>query len=113
MVYDINLSYTILLVFITITALPASCIIEEIKKLTINNNGYGKYSFEYETSGGTYRREEGGVAPSSGDSLAVRGEYGYVDSAGRLYSLKYVADDNGFRPESSDYSVRYNDRRLI
>lgn len=73
------------------------------------------FSFNrYETSDGTYRREEGGLVPGPGGrSLVVRGEYGYIDSRGKPYSMKYVADANGYQPRINDDHTRFNDRRII
>ncbi|TKX27786.1 cuticular protein R-1 [Spodoptera litura] len=73
------------------------------------------FSFNrYETSDGTYRREEGGVVPGpDGGAWVVRGEYGYIDSRGKPYSMKYVADANGYQPRINDDHTRFNDRRII
>lgn len=68
----------------------------------------------YETTGGSYRREDGGIISTPlGDSLVVRGEYGYTDPGGRQFSMKYVADANGYHPIISDDETRFNDRRII
>ncbi|XP_048485198.1 endocuticle structural glycoprotein SgAbd-5-like isoform X2 [Plutella xylostella] len=82
----------------------------DLLKYTFNNNGHGSYSFEYETSDGTYRREDGGVV---NDVWVVRGEYGYTDPQGRRYSVLYVADDKGFQPLPSEGDTRLNDRRIV
>ncbi|KAF9414983.1 hypothetical protein HW555_007250 [Spodoptera exigua] len=105
--------YVLPIVFMAFVTV-ASCLGGQIKKYTFNNNGYGSYSFEYETSDGTYRREEGGLVPGpAGRSLVVRGEYGYIDSSGKPYSIKYVADANGYQPRINDDHTRFNDRRII
>ncbi|KAL0840399.1 hypothetical protein ABMA28_015656 [Loxostege sticticalis] len=84
----------------------------KIHKYVYNNNGIGVYSFEFETSDGTYRREEGGHSPGNED-LVVRGEYGYIDPNGKRYSIRYVADANGYRPQLDDEDIRFNDRRIV
>lgn len=68
----------------------------------------------YETTRGTYRREDGGiVSKPEGDYLVVRGEYGYIDPGGKPFAIKYVADSNGFHPIFEKNDVRFNDRRII
>ncbi|KAJ8732072.1 hypothetical protein PYW08_014802 [Mythimna loreyi] len=105
--------YVLPMVFMALVTL-ASCLGGQIKKFTYNNNGFGTYSFEYETSDGTYRREDGGIIPGpEGNSLVVRGEYGYIDTNGKPYSMKYVADANGYQPRVNDDHTRFNDRRII
>ncbi|KAJ8732708.1 hypothetical protein PYW07_015307 [Mythimna separata] len=105
--------YVLPMVFMALVTL-ASCLGGQIKKFTYNNNGFGTYSFEYETSDGTYRREDGGIiAGPEGSSLVVRGEYGYIDSNGKPYSMKYVSDAKGYRPRVNDDHTRFNDRRII
>lgn len=68
----------------------------------------------YETTGGTYRREDGGiVSKAEGDFLVVRGEYGYIDPRGNTFAIKYIADSNGYHPISEKNDIRFNDRRII
>ncbi|XP_049866017.1 endocuticle structural glycoprotein ABD-5-like isoform X2 [Pectinophora gossypiella] len=86
----------------------------QINKLVYNNNGLGTYSFEFETSDGTYRRENGGMVPKpEGDGLVVRGEYGYIDPQGRHYTVRYIADANGFQPLNDIEDTRFNDRNIV
>ncbi|CAH0407732.1 unnamed protein product [Chilo suppressalis] len=56
-------------------------------KYIFNSNGLGAYSFEFETDDGTFRKEEGGSSPIDG-SLVVRGQFGYIDSRGYLYTAE-------------------------
>lgn len=72
------------------------------------------YFTRYETSDGSFRREEGGlVHVSDAPSLVVRGEYGYIDSNGKPYYMKYIADANGYQPNIDEDRTRFNDRRII
>lgn len=52
------------------------------------------------------------VSHPEGDSMVVRGEYGYIDPDGRQYTLKYIADANGFQPQLEE-DTRFNDRRIV
>uniref|UniRef100_T1H8Q1 Uncharacterized protein n=1 Tax=Rhodnius prolixus TaxID=13249 RepID=T1H8Q1_RHOPR len=62
----------------------------------------GGYSYKYETSDGV-TREESAVVEQSGDdqdgstSRTVRGSYSYPSPDGRIISVEYVADRDGFR----------------
>ncbi|XP_038210662.1 endocuticle structural glycoprotein SgAbd-5-like [Zerene cesonia] len=84
------------------------------KKNIYNNNGFGQYSFEFETSDGTYRQEDGGLFFNSlgVSQFAVRGEYRYKDPQGKYHAMKYIADENGFQPVEND-DIRVNDRRIV
>lgn len=65
---------------------------------TVNNLIISVYRFE--TSDGTFRREDGGLLnKEEGSNFVVRGEYGYFDPNGRHFIVQYVADDKiyGFR----------------
>ncbi|CAG5040091.1 unnamed protein product [Parnassius apollo] len=86
----------------------------QIVKYAYSNNGLGTYSFEFKTSDGTYRKEEGGFLRTKGNNgLIVRGEYGYLDPSGRNHIVRYIADTNGFQPEIDEQNIRFNDRRII
>ncbi|XP_026751176.2 endocuticle structural protein SgAbd-6-like [Galleria mellonella] len=102
---------TVVVTLLILVSLP-KIYTSEISKIIFNTNGYETYSFEYETSDGAYRREDGGLN-SNTKGLVVRGEYGYVDSGGHHYSVRYVADVNGFQPQIYTDDTRYNDRRII
>ncbi|XP_075971006.1 uncharacterized protein LOC142973253 [Anticarsia gemmatalis] len=116
MVKGARLSVRLAMVFMAFVTVPlTSCLGAQIKKFAFSNNGFGTYSFEYETSDGTYRREEGGLVSGPQDirSMVVRGEYRYIDSNGKPYTMRYIADANGYQPSISDNSIRFNDRRII
>ncbi|VVC98224.1 unnamed protein product [Leptidea sinapis] len=69
----------------------------------------------FESPDGTYRKEDGGISmsPKGFNRFAVRGEYHYKDPGGKVQSLKYVADENGFQPLSNNNDYRFNDRRIV
>lgn len=60
-------------------------------------------SYSYETSDGTARQEQAELKNAGTDhaALAVRGTITWVANDGQQYTLNYVADENGFRPEGS------------
>lgn len=58
--------------------------------------------FSVETSDGTKKREEGVFVKSDDpekDTLRVTGFFSYVGPDGVTYTVKYIADENGFQPE--------------
>jgi len=73
----------------------------EILRFGNENNGFGKYSFSFETSDGIQRQETGVVINPDSDTspLVVRGFYAYVGQDGHAYDVHYVADENGFQPK--------------
>ncbi|CAK1604160.1 unnamed protein product [Parnassius mnemosyne] len=62
----------------------------------INVNGY---NFEFETSDGTYRQEQGDYKnDTEQQGLSVKGSYKYVAPDGQHIQVTFVADKNGYQP---------------
>ena len=61
----------------------------------------GSYSYGYETSNGISLSESGAPRAAGPDGLAItsQGQYSFVGDDGRQYTVRYVADENGFRAE--------------
>lgn len=61
--------------------------------------------FSYQSDNGISQNEQGQLRQIPGDeapSIAVQGQYSYTDPEGLQHSLSYVADENGFQPQSAD-----------
>lgn len=60
------------------------------------------YFFRYETSNGISQQESGQLqnAGQENESIAVRGQFSYTLD-GVTYTVTYIADDQGFRPEGA------------
>ncbi|KAL7293076.1 hypothetical protein TKK_0013520 [Trichogramma kaykai] len=79
--------------------------VQLVKELASNNDGLGKYQFAYELSDGQRREESADVqvvreARSGEETVLLRqtGSFSYVSpDDGKTYSVKYVADENGFQ----------------
>ncbi|XP_049298321.1 endocuticle structural glycoprotein SgAbd-5-like [Anopheles funestus] len=73
----------------------------EILRYSSENIGIDGYRFEFATSDGTSRTEEAELRNPGTDNeaIVVRGSYTYTGSDGRIYTINYVADENGFQPE--------------
>lgn len=59
--------------------------------------------YSYETSGGIKHEEDGNVPNPEAEepSISVRGSYSFVADDGQTYTVNYVADENGYRPEGA------------
>ncbi|XP_044738498.1 endocuticle structural glycoprotein ABD-5-like [Chrysoperla carnea] len=66
-----------------------------------SDNGLTKYDFGYETSNGISQEEQGEVKEISPEEglLRVVGKYSYTGPDGVLYTVTYIADENGFQPQ--------------
>lgn len=64
------------------------------------NNGDGSYKFSYETENGIKAEEQGEVKNkgSENEIQTVSGSYSYTDPEGKLITVTYIADENGFQP---------------
>ncbi|KAL7638716.1 UNVERIFIED_CONTAM: hypothetical protein RMT77_010249 [Armadillidium vulgare] len=60
----------------------------------------GKYSFDIETADGIVRSESGGPLDIENNPTGQQGSYSFTFPNGEVFDLKFVADQNGFQPES-------------
>lgn len=63
--------------------------------------------FSYETSDGVSRQEEAELknAGSENEAISVRGSYSWTAPDGQVYTVNYIADENGFQPEGAHLPV--------
>uniref|UniRef100_A0A182LTQ4 Uncharacterized protein n=1 Tax=Anopheles culicifacies TaxID=139723 RepID=A0A182LTQ4_9DIPT len=65
-------------------------------------NGVDGYSYQYETSNGISAQEAGELKNVGETSaLAVRGSFTFTAADGQVYTVNYIADENGFQPEGA------------
>ncbi|XP_063831419.1 endocuticle structural glycoprotein SgAbd-5-like [Ostrinia nubilalis] len=59
------------------------------------------YQFQFETSDGTSRQEQGTLKQITEDhkAIQVQGTYKYTAPDGLVYTVTYVADEHGFQPQ--------------
>ncbi|XP_053674497.1 larval cuticle protein 65Ag1-like [Anopheles nili] len=67
-----------------------------LEHFQITNDEHGQ-SFSYKTKDNQWRNEMVEVDPDTG-KLTISGWYRYIGPDGLVYQVKYVADENGFRP---------------
>ncbi|CAG9560424.1 unnamed protein product [Danaus chrysippus] len=98
---EINMRFYLLLSIIVITAYGAPTDESRATILTYeyNNDGSGKYNFRYSTSNGISRQETGTLVNEglTNEHIEVRGSYSYIQPDGRLETVEYTADENGFK----------------
>ncbi|CAK1553624.1 unnamed protein product [Leptosia nina] len=57
------------------------------------------YNFEFETSDGTSRQEQGEYKNDTDQQgLSIKGSYKYVAPDGQHISVSFIADKNGYQP---------------
>ncbi|XP_059057914.1 uncharacterized protein LOC131851433 [Achroia grisella] len=54
----------------------------------------GEFAYSFDTSNGIHAEENG----TSVDGVKAKGGYSYIGDDGKLYSIVYSADENGFQP---------------
>ncbi|KAL5287156.1 hypothetical protein ACFFRR_008223 [Megaselia abdita] len=79
----------------------------QIVRYDSDNDGLGGYSFNFETSDGVARQEQGHVENAGTDyeTLKVSGSFQYYGDDGQLYQVQYIADENGFQPQGAHLPV--------
>ncbi|XP_017070750.1 larval cuticle protein 65Ag1-like [Drosophila eugracilis] len=93
---------------IVFVALFAVALAEEVpivrSEVDIEPNNY---SFDWATNDGQAAQAKGELKNVGTDqeALSVQGSYRYVDNDGVEHSLSYIADENGFQPQSADLPV--------
>ncbi|XP_045498191.1 cuticle protein CP14.6-like [Colias croceus] len=62
-----------------------------------------QYRYGYETSNGI-KGEESGVLKNAGredEGLEVQGSHSYIGNDGQTYSIKYIANENGYQAQGA------------
>ncbi|KAJ8938035.1 hypothetical protein NQ318_003339 [Aromia moschata] len=72
----------------------------DIIRYDYDSNGFGKFSFEVDTSDGFHHDATGHLENigTGREELVVTGSYSYTGSDGVKYTVDYIADSNGFQP---------------
>ncbi|XP_058826310.1 flexible cuticle protein 12-like [Topomyia yanbarensis] len=75
----------------------------QIIKYENDNLGLDGYKFSYDTSNQINRQEQAQLKNFGEDisALVVQGSYSYTGDDGQIYTVKYIADENGFQPEAA------------
>ena len=63
--------------------------------------------YSYETSDGVARSEQAELknAGTENEALVVRGTVSWTAADGVVYTLNYIADENGFQPQGAHLPV--------
>ncbi|CRL02975.1 CLUMA_CG016563, isoform A [Clunio marinus] len=79
----------------------------QILRYENDNIGIGGYRYAYETSDGVAREEEAELRNegSENEALAVRGSITWTAPDGQVFTLNYIADENGFQPQGDHLPV--------
>ncbi|VEN33843.1 unnamed protein product [Callosobruchus maculatus] len=74
-----------------------------VLKYDSDNIGIDGYNFSFETSNGISQQETGQLnnAGSENEAIAVRGSYTFTGPDGVVYTITYIADENGFQPQGA------------
>ncbi|KAL1494872.1 hypothetical protein ABEB36_010389 [Hypothenemus hampei] len=75
----------------------------QVLKYDSDNIGVGGYNFAYETSNGISQQEQGTLQNEGTDNeaLQVRGSFTFTGADGVVYTVNYIADENGFQPQGA------------
>ncbi|CAH2237018.1 jg9510 [Pararge aegeria aegeria] len=73
----------------------------QILRYESNNSGLDSYNFVWELSDGSKHEEQGQLKNqgTENEGIEVQGEYEWIGPDGVTYTVTYVADENGFRPQ--------------
>lgn len=79
----------------------------QILRYENENIGIDGYKFAYETSDGVSRQEEAELKNigEETEALSVRGSVTWTAPDGQVFTLNYIADENGFQPTGDHLPV--------
>uniref|UniRef100_A0A182QTL9 Uncharacterized protein n=1 Tax=Anopheles farauti TaxID=69004 RepID=A0A182QTL9_9DIPT len=85
-----------------VLAAPAEEKDAQVLKYDNDHNGIDGYNFQFDTSNGIQRQEQAQLKQFDDENaaLVVRGSYSFTADDGQVYTVNYVADENGFQPEA-------------
>ncbi|XP_053695676.1 endocuticle structural glycoprotein SgAbd-5-like [Sabethes cyaneus] len=74
-----------------------------VVKYENDHKGLDGYNVAYETSNGIAGAEQAQLKTFGDDvaAIVVKGSYSYTGADGQVYTVNYVADENGFQPEAA------------
>ncbi|CAH2107392.1 unnamed protein product [Euphydryas editha] len=93
--------FIVLVLVAAVYAAPQNPQDVQILRYDTNNDGLGSYNFAWELSDGS-KHEESGQLKNQGaenEAISVQGKYSWVADDGVLYTVTYIADENGFQPQ--------------
>ncbi|XP_053695661.1 endocuticle structural glycoprotein SgAbd-5-like [Sabethes cyaneus] len=91
------------IVAVSLAASPADERGAVVTKFENDHKGIDGYNVAYETSNGIAGAEQAQLKTFGDDAAAivVKGSYSYTGADGQVYTVNYVADENGFQPEAA------------
>ncbi|XP_055597795.1 endocuticle structural glycoprotein SgAbd-5-like [Uranotaenia lowii] len=96
-----------LIAFAVVLAVALAAPVDEkdaqIVKYDNDHQGIDGYNVAYETSNGISGKEQAELRkfPDDVAAIVVRGSYSYTGADGQVYTVNYVADENGFQPDAA------------
>ncbi|KAL0832450.1 hypothetical protein ABMA28_000682 [Loxostege sticticalis] len=68
-----------------------------------DNIGVEGFRYAYETSDGKSAQEEGQLknVGTENEAIEVRGQFAYTGPDGVVYTVTYIANENGFQPQGA------------
>ncbi|RVE45045.1 hypothetical protein evm_010302 [Chilo suppressalis] len=75
----------------------------QVVRYDSDNIGVGGYNYAYQTSDGKSAQEQGQLknVGSENEAIEVRGQFSYTGPDGVVYTVNYVANENGFQPQGA------------
>ncbi|CAG5052560.1 unnamed protein product [Parnassius apollo] len=75
----------------------------QILRFDNENIGVGPYGFAFETSNGIAQNEQGELknAGTENEAMEVRGQYSYRGDDNVVYTVTYIANENGFQADGA------------
>lgn len=113
-IFQVSISFQIIILLIlslsyAVTA-PAEESLRNLPALQHEeiHDEYGQYSLRYVTAEGTIVAEKGRLIPNpdgAGRVMVVEGEVTYIGDDGKVYTTKYTAGTDGYRPTGDHLPV--------
>ncbi|MCL4121268.1 UNVERIFIED_CONTAM: hypothetical protein GTU68_066522 [Idotea baltica] len=79
---------------------PSKVHVPILKDDRVHPDASGRYSFDVQTGDGISRSEVGVPLPNAYGAVGQKGEVGFTFPSGEQFYLNFVADENGYQPQS-------------
>ncbi|KAJ8727295.1 hypothetical protein PYW07_001414 [Mythimna separata] len=79
----------------------------QILRYESDNIGVDGYNYAVETSNGISQQEQGTLknAGTENEAVEVRGQFSYTGPDGVVYTVTYIANEDGFQPQGAHLPV--------
>ncbi|TDG53416.1 hypothetical protein AWZ03_000234 [Drosophila navojoa] len=98
-----------LIVFVALFALAVAAPAQDQDAQVLRQDqdvGIDNFKYSLELNNGNQQEAEGNLKQIGEEqAIVVKGSFAWVDTEGKVHSITYIADENGYQPQGEDIPV--------